>query len=67
MTVTDTSDTDTVSVLEANYAALEQLLDEIAGSSSDACSDAVVAELAERHERAVRRMEAIGNRRILDV
>ncbi|WP_229705058.1 HNH endonuclease signature motif containing protein [Williamsia phyllosphaerae] len=53
--------------MEANYAALEQLLDEIAAGSSDACSDAVVAELAERHERVVRRMESIGNRRILDV
>ncbi|MCP2174557.1 protein of unknown function (DUF222) [Williamsia maris] len=65
--MTDTDTTDTVSVLEANYAALEQLLDEIAAGSSDACGDAVVAELAERHERVVRRMESIGNRRILDV
>ncbi len=59
--------TDTMSEMEADYAALEHLLNKIAAGSSDACTDAVVADLAERHERAVRRMESIGNRRILDV
>ncbi|GAA1460206.1 HNH endonuclease signature motif containing protein [Williamsia maris] len=55
------------STLEADYAALELLLDKIAAADSTPCTDAVVAGLAERHERAVRRMESIGNRRILEV
>ena len=59
--------TDTMSDLESDYAALERLLDKIAAAPSDPCTDAVVADLAIRHERAVRRMESIGNRRILDV
>ncbi len=54
-------------VLRADYIALEHLLDRIADTESSACTDEGVADLAVRHERAVRRMESIGNRRILDV
>jgi hypothetical protein len=49
------------------YAAVHALLDEIAKATSDACSEAEVAELAITHEHAVRRMGSIGLQRILDV
>ncbi|WP_052688743.1 HNH endonuclease signature motif containing protein [Williamsia herbipolensis] len=53
--------------LVADYAALEQILDKIAASDSTACDEETVAELAIRHEHAIRRMESIGNQRILEV
>ena len=53
--------------LVADYAALEQILNKIAASDSTACDDETVAELAIRHEHAIRRMESIGNQRILEV
>ncbi|MGJ0120780.1 DUF222 domain-containing protein [Williamsia sp. MIQD14] len=56
-----------MSDLLAKYAALEQLLDELAQASSDSYEEKTVADLAIRHERIARRMEAIGNRRILEV
>ncbi|MGJ0117692.1 DUF222 domain-containing protein [Williamsia sp. MIQD14] len=56
-----------MSDLLAKYAALEQLLDQVDDSSSDTYNEATVAEVAIRHERITRRMEAIGNRRILEV
>ncbi|WP_052688624.1 DUF222 domain-containing protein [Williamsia herbipolensis] len=53
--------------LVADYAALEQILNKIAASDSTACDDETVAELAIRHEHTIRRMESIGNQRILEV
>ncbi|MCX6468272.1 MAG: DUF222 domain-containing protein [Corynebacteriales bacterium] len=53
--------------LESDYAALEQIVDRIAAAESNSCADETVADLAIRHERIARRMESIGNRRILDV
>ncbi|MGZ8179268.1 DUF222 domain-containing protein [Williamsia sp. SKLECPSW1] len=59
---------DTVeTTLVADYAALEQLLDRIAATSSDACSESEVAQLAIDHERIVRKLGSIGLRRIMDV
>ncbi|WP_443089081.1 DUF222 domain-containing protein [Williamsia sp. Leaf354] len=56
-----------VNDLEADYAALEQILDRIAVSDSSSCDEQTVAELAIRHEHNIRRMESIGNQRILEV
>ncbi|WP_328856413.1 13E12 repeat family protein [Williamsia herbipolensis] len=56
-----------MSDLVADYAALEQILNKIAASDSTACDGETVAELAIRHEHTIRRMESIGNQRILEV
>ncbi|MGU3292918.1 DUF222 domain-containing protein [Williamsia sp. M5A3_1d] len=53
--------------IESNYAALEHLLDTIATQTTDACSEIEVADLAQRHETIARRIESLGNRRILEV
>ncbi|MGJ0118407.1 DUF222 domain-containing protein [Williamsia sp. MIQD14] len=53
--------------LLAKYAALEQLLDQMNDDSSDSYDEETVAEVAIRHERIARRLEAIGNRRIIEV
>ena len=50
-----------------DYAELHALLERIAERTSDACTEAEVAELAITHEHAVRTMGSIGLRRILDV
>ncbi|MBT0568496.1 DUF222 domain-containing protein, partial [Williamsia sp. CHRR-6] len=49
------------------YAQLHALLDDIAAATSNACSEAEVAELAITHEHAVRRLGSVGLHRILDV
>ncbi|WP_045823612.1 HNH endonuclease signature motif containing protein [Williamsia herbipolensis] len=56
-----------MSDLVAKYAALQDLLDEIAKETSDAHDDETVAQLSITHETVVRQFESIGNRRILEV
>ncbi|WP_328858602.1 HNH endonuclease [Williamsia herbipolensis] len=56
-----------MSDLVAKYAALQDLLDEIAKETADAHDDETVAQLSITHETVVRQFESIGNRRILEV
>ncbi|MGU3291378.1 DUF222 domain-containing protein [Williamsia sp. M5A3_1d] len=53
--------------IQSDYAALEQIVDRILISDSASCTEEEVADLAIRNERITRKLEAAGNRRILDV
>ncbi|MGU3292940.1 DUF222 domain-containing protein [Williamsia sp. M5A3_1d] len=53
--------------IQSDYAALEQIVDRILIADSTSCTEEEVADLAIRHERIARRLEAAGNRRILEV
>ncbi|MGU3292685.1 DUF222 domain-containing protein [Williamsia sp. M5A3_1d] len=53
--------------IQSDYAALEQIVDRILSADSSSCTEEEVADLAIRHERIARKLEAVGNRRILEV
>ncbi|MGU3294025.1 DUF222 domain-containing protein [Williamsia sp. M5A3_1d] len=53
--------------IQSDYAALEQIVDRILTADSTSCTDEEVADLAIRHERIARQLEAAGNKRILEV
>ncbi|GAA1482133.1 HNH endonuclease signature motif containing protein [Gordonia sinesedis] len=72
MTVIEQVDTDSTGdeptpALVEQYARLHALLDEIAATEADDCDSAQLAALTVEHERAARRMDSLGIRRMIDV